>query len=210
MKRYLLLTFAATFFLFLISSSQGLSKKDKLFGASTSLSFYFVNTSPQVIGDIKHYNNVALIPSYAWVVKNNLAFGIKGNVSVSRQTQVVGSGKNKYSTLNIGPEIFLKKYRTLSQNFGVFFNNGIYFSYINTRQKNSGDFLKSNTWGGGYNFTPGVFYQFTERFLGEANIGGLSASYSKVDGGREEFGIGASFLNYFNIGLQYVIRKNKS
>lgn len=210
MKRNLLLTFTATFLLFLISSSQGLSKKDKLFGASASLSFYSVD-APPLTGDTRHYNNVALIPSYAWVIKNNLVLGIKGNLSASRQTQTTTSGKNKYSTLAIGPEVFLKKYRTLSQNFGVFFEHGINFTYLSTRNKqSSGDLFKTNIWGGGYNFTPGAFYQFSNRFLGEANIGGLFAAYSKVDGGAKTISGGASFLTFFNIGIQYIIRKNRS
>jgi hypothetical protein len=210
MKKHLLLTFSTTFLLFLFSSSQMLYKKDKLFGVAASLSFYNV-TTPPATGDTRHYNNVAFMPSYAWVVKNDKVLGIRGNLSAAKETLTYTGEKTKNSSLYVGPEIFLKKYRKLSKDFGLYFNHGIYGFYSSTRNKNiSGAFSKTNIWGGGYNFTPGAFYQFSDRFLGEANIGGLSLGYNKVDGGAETFLAGASFLTYFNIGIQYIIRKNRS
>ena len=64
-------------------------------------------------------------------------------------------------------------------------------------------------WGGGYNFIPGVFYKFSGNFLGEANIGGVFASYFS-NTNTKNYGIGVSFLQYFNLGIAYRIpKKNK-
>jgi len=209
MKKHLLFLWLATIILGSTSSAQVLSKKDRLFGASAAISFGSDNNVPANTFPDQHSNNVAFIPSFAWVIKDNLAAGIKGNLSYVRIVGKNPAQKTVYTTLEAGPEFFIKKYRALKDRFGVFFNHGLDVHYTRQTGKFNQDFSKTTIWGGGYNFTPGAFYKFSERFLGEATIGGLSLDYSD-NAGMKSFNAGASFLNYFNIGIQYIIPGKRS
>jgi hypothetical protein len=208
-KHLLLLSYAFLLFCF-SSSAQVFSKKDKLFGATAGLSFSSDTNVPNNPYPSQHSNNIAFMPSFAWAIKDNLALGIKGNFNYWR---LVTKGPNlKYvnTSLIAGPEFFLRKYRPLKDRFGVFFNHGIDLNYTRSTVSNNQDEIKSTAWGGGYNFTPGAFYKFGDRFMGEASFGGLALQYSKNNDGTKSFDAGITFLTYFNIGIQYIIRKNRS
>lgn len=197
---FLVLSFAA--------QSQGIRKGDKLFGGSFSLSFFNINGSGY---SYSNAGNAGLLPSFGWAVKENLVLGVKGSISYSRSSAASGvQDKSKSSSLSAGPGVFLKKYKLLKNQFGVYFNNELNLFYTLLRQENSlfGDPVTNDAWGGSYNFNPGVFYKFSDRFLGEANIGGLFLTYYK-NNASDNFGVGASFLQYFNLGVNYVIGKKK-
>ena len=49
---------------------------------------------------------------------------------------------------------------------------------------------------------------FSKKFIGEGNIGGAFLGYNAGQGSRN-FGASVSFLQYFNLGLNYVIDKKK-
>jgi hypothetical protein len=209
MKRILPLMCTCVCLLVLSSSSQVVSRKDKLFGVAASVSYYNNNQPPSNSGS-QQYSNVALIPSYGWAVIDNVVIGVKGNFSYGSTKYETPLQKQKSSALQAGPEFYLKKYKLLRDRFGLLFNHSIYASY--TRQKSEivgQTSSNSKVWGGGYNFTPGAFYKFSERFLGEANIGGLFADYTYNNGGKT-YSIGASFLRYFNLGVQYIIPGKRS
>jgi hypothetical protein len=186
-----------------------LSKKDRLFGASAAISFNSDTNVPNNQYPDQHSNNIAFMPSFAWVIKNNLTMGIKGNFSYVRIVGKSTAQKSVYTTLQAGPEIFIRKYKTLIDRFGVFFNHGLDVHYTRQTGKFNQDFSKTTTWGGGYNFTPGAFYKFSERFLGEATFGGLALDYSN-NAGMRSFNAGVSFLSYLNVGVQYIIPGKKS
>lgn len=59
-----------------------------------------------------------------------------------------------------------------------------------------------------YRFVPGVFYKFSKNFIGEGSIGGVFASYYGGQG-THSFGTGVTFLQSFNLGINYVIEKKK-
>ena len=210
MKKHLLL-FVCAFLLFTLTSlSQVFYKKDKLFGAMAGLNFSSDNNIPNNAYSQQRSNNVAFMPSFAWAVKNNLALGIKGNFIYYKT--VVRGATQKYvnSSLQAGPEIFLRKYKALKDRFGVFFNHGIDLNYAKYTGKINEDKSTTTRWGGGYNFTPGAFYKFGERFLGEASFGGASVQYTKNNDGTKSFDAGINFLSYFNVGIQYIIPGKKS
>jgi len=185
--------------------SQVVNKGDRLFGGSFMLTFFNSN-GPVYNGT----GNVGLLPSFGRAVRKNTVLGVKGNISYSRsKTENVTADESIATSFTVGPGIFLRKYRLLKNRFGVYLNHELNGYY--TFQKQKGGLMSvpvtSKGWGGSYNFNPGVFYKFSERFLGEANIGGLSMSYSR-SGPTDNFGIGATFLQYFNVGISYVIAKN--
>src|SRR5690242_15037245 len=121
MKKHLLLSLSAIFLLTLASTSQVFSKKDKLFGASAGISFYNSNNVPSS-NDIRG-TNIGLIPSFAWAIKSNLAMGIKAGVFYTRSVYGAGTQKNSQTNWQVGPSVFIRKYKLLEKNFGVSFTN---------------------------------------------------------------------------------------
>jgi hypothetical protein len=140
----------------------------------------------------------------------NIMIGVKGKFSYSKSEFETTQQKQKSSSLQVGPEFFLRKYKLLENRFGLFFNHGLYATYILQKSETIGQLKsKDKIWGGGYNFTPGAFYKFSERFIGEASIGGLYADYN-YNNGANVWSVGATFLSYFNLGIQYVIPGKRS
>jgi hypothetical protein len=183
--------------------SQAIKKRDKLFGGSIYANY----------GSVSHQstnNNVGLVPSFAWAIGTNRVLGIKGSISYSRSRNMGSQPAAKSTALGVGPGIFLKQYKSLKERFGIFFLNELSGSYLIQRQNNPGtDSYKTHTWGLTYNFAPGVFYKFSDHFLGEAAIGGLYAGYSRGPAYRS-FNAGASFLQSFNLGINYIINHRRS
>ena len=125
-------------FYFTSAFSQNLSKGDKLFGGSLSFSvFNSNNTGPS------YYNtgNAGIFPSYAWLVKDNLAFGVRGSVGYSNSITKYDNGdKRKTRSTVTGLGIFLKKYKTLKDRFGIYFDHevsGFYNVYKETAPFNT-------------------------------------------------------------------------
>lgn len=189
------------------SFSQDFNKGDKLIGGSFSFSFFDINNSGP---GYYHSGNVGILPSYSWFIKNNLAMGIRGNISYMRAEQALATEVRTNSSFTTGISVFLKKYKPIKEKFGMYFENEIGGNYIVTRDKftSSSSYTKSSVYGLSYHFNPGVFYRFSNRFMGEGNIGGVYASYYSGQGSNN-FGIGASFLQYFNLGINYVIERKK-
>ena len=190
------------------SFSQDFNKGDKLIGGSFSFSIFNVNNN----GPAGYYNagNVGILPSYSWFIKNNLAMGIRGNINYLRAEQETATGERINSSFITGISLFLKKYKPLKDKFGIYFENEIGGNYNVTKDKfsSSPTYTKSSVYGLTYHFSPGVFYSFSKRFIGEGNIGGVYASYYSGQGSNN-LGIGASFLQYFNLGINYLLEKKK-
>lgn len=199
---------ALALFVFCSTEAQVINKGDRLFGGGLSLTFFNVNSN----GSQNNYGNVALIPSYSWGVKQNQVFGLKGSINYGRnETQTGTAGTRTISNFVFGPGIFLKKYREWKNRFGIYFSHELNGSYALQREKYSSipDRFRTSTWGANYTFSPGVFYKFSENFIGEANIGGVYANYSSGNFTRA-YGLGASFLQYFNLGFNYRIPRRNS
>ena len=200
--------FFILFFLFLFASqAQVVKKGDKMFGGSLSFSVFTINNNgPQ------NYNtgNTGVFPSFGWAVRDNLTAGIRGSVNYNHTVTNSGfAGRQTTNSFTAGPGIFLKKYRLLKNKFGVYFDHSASIGYVLSKQKNELGSSKSHAWTGSYTFSPGVFYQFSDSFFGEANIGGAFISYYD-DGNSKNYGTGASFLQYFNLGITYRIPHKKS
>jgi hypothetical protein len=208
MKKHLLLFVSASLLLCFTSSSQVFSKKDRLFGASAGISYYNSTDVPSALND-RRSSNVGLIPSFAWAVKDNLAAGIKVGVTYSRTVNENGLQKNTQTALVLGPSLFIRKYKALVNSFGVSFTHELNGYYYKTKNKNGTDISKSSSWGTGYSFIPAAFYKFSNRFIGEADFGGVFLNYSKGANTKNWTAV-ANFLTYVNIGIQYIIRKNRS
>ena len=179
-----------------------------MFGGSISFSVFNVNP------DGPSYNssgNVGVFPSYLWVIKKNLALGVRGNMGYNRSVTKFDNGDKGINTSTIaGVSVFLKKYKFLKEKFGLYFENelgGNYNAYKNKSPLNA-DYLKSSFYGMTYRFSPGMFYKFSKHFIGEGNIGGVYTSYYGGHG-THNFGAGVSFLQFFNLGINYVIEKKK-
>lgn len=186
------------------AQSQVFRKGDRLFGGSFSFAFYNSNN-----GNPNNYNsgNAGLAPSFGWAVKDNLVMGLKGGVGYGRSESNVSSTERRIvSTLSVSPGIFLRKYRELKNRFGLYFNHDVTANYAYSRDKSSltNTVYQSDARGIAYNFNPGVFYKFSENFIGEANIGGVYATYTST-GQTKVYGTGVSFLQYFNVGFNYRI-----
>jgi len=204
MKKILLILVCSYSF---ASFSQDFNKGDKLIGGSFSFSIFNVNNNGP-----GYYNggNVGILPSYSWFIKNNLAMGIRGNINYLRSEQETATGERINSSFITGISVFLKKYKPVKDKFGIYFENEIGGNYNVTKDKfsSSPTYTKSSVYGLTYHFSPGVFYRFSKRFIGEGNIGGVYASYYSGQGSNN-LGIGASFLQYFNLGINYLLEKKK-
>lgn len=210
MKKHLLFFVCAFLLLTLTSSSQVFFKKDKLFGATAGLNFSSDNTDPSNSLPRQYSRNIAFYPSFSWAVKNNLAMGIRGNFSYYKLVAKGLMQNYLNNSLQVGSELFLRKYKILKDRFGLFFNHGINVDYTKSTVIANQDKINGRVWQGGYNFTPGAFYKFGERFLGEASFGGASIQYTKNSDGTKSFDAGINFLSYFNVGIQYIIHGKKS
>ena len=189
----------------LTSFSQDFTKGDKLIGGNLSFSVFNANQNGP-----GYYNagNIGILPSYSWFVKANLAMGIRGTLSYNHSTLKFASGeKDAQRYFNTGVSVFLKKYKPVKEKFGVYFENevgGHY--YVNKQEYLSGTKTKNEAYGMSYQFSPGVFYRFSKRFMGEGSIGGAFVSYYGGQG-THNFGIGATFLQNFNLGINYSLDK---
>jgi len=198
-----------TFFLiiFFLSNAQVINRSDQLFGGSFSLSVFNINNSGP-----GYYNagNVGVSPSYARAIKNNLTLGIRGSFGYNHSETSNLSGKTIRNYFNLGPGIFLRKYKLLKNRFGLYFNNELTANYNFEKERTTGftGTLKSHSWGLSYAFQPGVFYKFSENFFGEGNIGGVMGTYYS-NGDTRNFGLGASFFQYFNLGINYRIERKR-
>lgn len=208
MKRILLFAFMASTSIY--ASAQVMAKGDKLLGGDFSISIYDVNPNGSNYNTI---SNAGISPSFGIAIKDNLVFGPRGNISYNHQrTKYNDSTKSSHSNLGVGLGVFLKKYKEVQNRFGIYFDNEL--SGTLRFQKSSGlgypSSEPSTNWGAQYSFNPGVFYRFSDAFLGEANLGGLYASYYKQEGNGSYFGLGASFFQYFNVGISYRFSKKKT
>jgi hypothetical protein len=208
MKKHLLLSFCATGLLFLTSAAQVFSKKDRLFGASAGLLYHDINDIATAVNDRRN-TNIGLVPSFAWGVKDNLAIGIKARLGYSRSVyRTPALEKVVQNGLQVGPDFFVRKYKTLVKGFGVSFSHELSGYYLRQENRQGSDILKNHSWGTGYSFIPGAFYKFTDRLLGEANFGGASVNYSKSSS-IKQWSAAIDFLSYFNIGVQFIIPSKK-
>lgn len=181
--------------------SQVIQKGDKLLGGTLGGNFnnYTQNNTNN------RGSNAGVYPSLSFAIKNNLALGIRGGIAYSHQQYTQGVGETVQSSFSTGVGLFLKKYRPVHDKFGFYFDHSVHGSFFSNKSKDPTNFTNiQKGWGAGYLLTPGVFYRFTERFLGEGSLGGLYANYSAAaNGGTENFSAGASFLQYFNVGINY-------
>jgi hypothetical protein len=187
--------------------SQVVSKKDKLFGGS----FSFAATSFNIQGSNNGaVGNTQINPSFSWAIKDNVVLGLKGSISYSHSVSKNNLAEKSVSnSFGLGPGIFIKKYKPVKNKFGIYFDHSANMNYSVVKSKSppAYDVAKSHTWGVSYNFSPGIFYKFSDSFFGEANIGGIYGSY--YNNGANNFVIAASFLQYFNIGINYRIPRKK-
>ena len=135
--------------------------------------------------------------------------GIKAGFTYSRTVNENGIQKNTQTALQIGPAIFIRKYKLLAKSFGVSFTHELNGYSYTGKSKNGPDVIKASSWGTGYSFIPAAFYKFSEKFIGEANFGGVFLSYSK-GGTTKNWVAAANFLTYLNIGVQYIIPSKKA
>lgn len=208
MKRILLLTtmVALSFY----ASSQVIEKEDKLLGSD--LSFYIYNSDNNGI-DHKRNSNAGIFPSFGIALKDDLVLGPRGSITYNRTAATyTDSLKTTETSLGVGLGVFLKKYKLVQNKFGVYFDNelGSNWDYRKHNSTGSQPGFDSKFWRVYYHFNPGVFYKFSDRFLGEANIGGVYASYSKTDYYTSHVSLGVSFFQYFNLGLSYRLSKKKT
>jgi hypothetical protein len=177
------------------------AKGDKLFGGSFAGYFQFYDQTVR-----QSSSNVGFIPSFGWFIKDNLAMGVRGGLSVSASRNAASIPTYKTNAIGFTPGVFLAKYKTLKEKFGLRMMHELYASYFRQRTANGTTTTKTISSGVTYNFTPGVFYRFSKNFMGEASIGGLFAAYSK-SGDSKSYSMGANFLQGFNLGINYVMAK---
>ena len=110
--------------------------------------------------------------------------------------------------MGLGLSIYLKKYKLLQNKLGIYFENEVGGTRNSQKTKTNIVTNYSGTgWGMHYNFNPGVFYKFSDRLFSEVNLGGVYASYNKPAPDQSSFGAGISFLQSFNLGINYRINK---
>ena len=204
MKKIILILFCSYS---ITSFSQDFYKGDKLIGGSLSFSVFNANNNGP-----GYYNtgNAGILPSYSWFIKNNLALGLRGSIWYNKVVQKFDNGDKRINrSLTTGVAVFFKKYKFLKEKFGIYFDNEVGGNYASSRESNPPVSTKNSSVGVSYQFSPGVFYKFSKRFTGEGNIGSAYTSYYGGQG-VHNFGAGISFLQYFNLGINYAIEKKRT
>jgi hypothetical protein len=203
MKTITLFTFFACVLSF-SANAQIVKKSDKLLGGSlyTSAS----NNNPNGPA-VSVSSNAGVLPSFAVAVKDNLTFGTRLQLNYYNVHDKNGANESKSSSFSTGLQVFLRKYKPLKDRFGISFDNSVSGSASFSKSENNTFVNRTKSYSAGYAFTPGVFYKFSEKFLGEASIGGAYAYYNPFNSGSS-FSVGLNFLTYFNLGFNYIIGKN--
>ncbi len=191
----------------LSASAQVISKGEKFFGGT----FYggsnqseYPSPTPTSVN-----TNATFAPSYSWAFRDNKTIGLQGTLGYFRSKNTDAVQTYKERNFSISPGIFLVSYKELNNRFGVDFRHLLYGTYGRTKRLNAGpDFQVLDFWGAGYQFTPEVFYRFSDRFLGNASIGNVRAGYQRSNGSDLTF-VNASFLQNFTLGIQYRVGKRK-
>ena len=182
------------------ASAQVIEKGEKFFGGS-----FGSNSSTSTQNNYEHRNsNAGLYPALAFGIRQNLVFGVRGQLSYGRSKITQGVGQLVQTGFGSGLGLFVKKYRPLQERFGIYFDHTVSGGFVEqsiTDYNNTT--TQNNSWNAGYQFSPGAFFRFSERFLGEANIGGLYANYYDGPGEGNGYALGASFLQSFTVGIMY-------
>ena len=188
-----------------IVSAQVIGPGEKMFGGSLG-----VNSATHTQNNYENRSsNAAFYPSLSFGVKNNLALGFRGNLHYGRSKITQGVGQQVQTGFSTGLGIYLKKYLPLENRFGIYFDHLVHAAFHEQSIVSDPHTSYSRNWSFGFQFSPGVFYQFSERFLGEANMGGVYANTYDIPGDGYSFSIGASFLQSFNLGINYRFGKRK-
>lgn len=190
--------------LFTTVTQAQISKSDKLFGGSFNASFSRYENTPSTNSS----SNLGFSPTFAWAIKKNLVMGIKGTLGFNRNKHESGAIDSETTGTYIQPGIFFTKYKTLKNQFGVVFTHDIYMAYSQNQTKTGNIKSSNDSRSAGYGFSPGVFYKFSENFFGTANFGGVNAGWSKSDVSKG-FSANISFLQAFQLGIQYRVGKRK-
>src|SRR5215211_2962418 len=100
------------------ASAQVVQKGDKLVGGSLAWSTDGFDPTASETGTNA---TIGIFPSFSFAVKDNLAIGVKINFS----KESFRSGVDTSRRLIYGGVLFLKKYKVISDRFGLYFNHGI-------------------------------------------------------------------------------------
>jgi hypothetical protein len=184
-------------------ASAQFNKGDQLFGGSFSAGISNQDNN----NNVNTNSNVGITPSYAWMIRKNTALGIKGSIHFTSSKQKDNLSKSESHAIGINPGIFLTRYKILKDKFGVTFTHEASAGFYRQTNKSGTTESKTKSRSARYNFNPGVFYRFTENVMGQADIGGIYALWSGATG-VNNFNAGASFLQSFNVGINYRIAKN--
>jgi hypothetical protein len=178
------------------------NKGDKLFGGSFAANARSQNDqSTQTTG-----SNIGFSPSVAWVVKKDISMGIRGGINFNSSKQERTQPTAESRSISINPGVFVTRYKKLKDKFGVTFTHDLSVGF-NEQTNISGSIkTKINSRSVRYAFNPGVFYRFSETITGQADIGGLNASWFTASG-IDNFSANASFLQSFAVGINYRIAK---
>ena len=129
MKKILLLI---CIFCFTLARSQSLKRCDQLLGGNFSFSIYNYNSNPNITSG----GNAGIAPSYSWLIKNNLAMGIRVAAGYSQNKfDNAGSSDNNSTSFNTGISVFAKKYKTIKEKLGVYFDHEVNLNYVRNRQE---------------------------------------------------------------------------
>lgn len=199
MKHYCTLLFIAALS---FSANAQINKSDKLFGGSFNGNFFNNSRGPNPV----QTGNIGFAPSFGWAIKKNLVMGLKGSIGYSRSENINGSVKTISSGISILPGIFFTRYKQLKKQFGVTFTNEVFAGYGQSKLKTATGEITSDSRSAGYSFSPGVYYRFSDHFFGQASFGGAYATWQGAEN-TNTFNAGVSFLQAFQVGINYRIGK---
>lgn len=180
-------------------------KGDRLPGGSFSASVFNLGSGGS---NYRLQSNAGIQPSYAWLVKDNLSLGVRGNISFSSNRDRSDINSNRSHGIGIGPGIFLAKFRKIRDKFGVSFTHDLGAGYNRAVSRNNGIKSVTESINAQYSFSPGVYYMFTGNFMGMGSLGGVYAAWQRGTN-YHNLGLGVSFLQNFNLGIAYRFSKKQ-
>ncbi|MBS1566360.1 MAG: hypothetical protein JST39_18400 [Bacteroidetes bacterium] len=199
-KRFLLL---ATIVSLSIASHAQVEKKDWLLGGSFSFTTGNSSSSAVISGaSTVTSSNSNINPELGLAVSKNSILGIRGGLSINTYKGKAG-GKSTYTTWAAGA--FWKRLFPINERVGWFSDVEVGYSRL------------INDYASGYNYemagfsagvAPGFYYQPSRRILLNANVGGLSYTYSK-NGTNKNSAFDVNLLNAYTFGVSFIINKDK-
>lgn len=179
-------------------------KKDLLLGGTLS-----IGTNNYSGGN--NTSNTNLNPRIGYAIGSNSTLSLRLGFGINTGKSPYGS--NRYTNFSAG--ISWKRFFSIKEKFGWYTDVYGNASTGSSRQTSPSSVTsKITNIGFGAGLTPGIYYMELPRLIISTDFGGIGYSYTRnTETGSNAFRssyINVNFLNYFSVGVDFILTKRKA